>query len=199
MQSLSCAALTLLAFTSNIYCASSSHINKAQQPAWTTDPVLASTVAYNIGYRPIIAYHETAPYVLHQKRQGDADNFGFIISRKEQAPALYVSKTEFEQAFGRSGRFEVRDSIFLEDHEQTTVWNYINSSKSNFLLLTIDEVIPVVVDSALKMHTLAAAAQHLRTYMPELTFVLFDVTEYHRKKLGVKLIKETKYEHRKSL
>lgn len=201
MKSLSFAALALLTYTTQIFCAadsSSSPVEKTLQQAWTTDPVLASTIAYNIGadYN-LCAYHKkSSEHIMYPWREDECEQFGFaLVPTTKPVKPLRVNEEAFLAAQTAAYNFFqiTENSILTSPVLATTAVAYAFSNPHKarkYLLLCSDEKIENKIIAELEAHpdwmlTFEDAVRHVRVKLPSSTFVLFDVATYCAKVLSI--------------
>lgn len=197
-----------LAITSSmLFCASSSPadhtlanfgIDTSPKTEWTTDSVIASTVAYNIGAgHNLCAYYEQlSDHTVYEWQTQNAHNFGFaFVPTIGTAEPLQVSKETFLAApADETNYFHVKESTWLNipgRAMQILAYAYANPARLyQFLFLCPDHELQYEITTELnaptsKRSTVAVAAQSLRMRMPGTTFVLFDVVAYCEEVLGI--------------
>lgn len=189
----------LLAITCNMHCADdiNTTIQTSVSSAWTQNPQLADTIAYNIGAdHNLCAYYEQSSEYTTHAWQTNADKFfgfAFVPSAGTTEP-LQVSKEIFLAACKeKTNYFHIKESTSLHTPGRITsigAYAYANPARPyQFLLLCsnrdLQHQMTTELNASIEPSTLAAAAQILRTRMPDTTFVLFDTIAYNTIVLGL--------------
>lgn len=190
--------------------------NNATKTAWTSNPIIAGTIAYNIGanYR-LCAYHEQSPEHKIYTWLTETDDFGFAFvpttgTTEPLSELLQVSKEAFlaAQTAGRKF-FQMRESCSLSTPVLSTTalaYAFCTPHKPRrYLFLCTDEKVQKQITAEFEAYadrvpTLEDAARHLRLRLPLSSYVLFDVAAYCRKVFDVshKAASQTRSIHRRT-